>query len=424
MTPGTRLRLRIDKPAAGGRMIGRHDGAIVLVSRAIPGELVDAVVEKVQRGTIWAAAVDVLEPSPDRLADAGDGACGGNVYAHIADARQRQLKADIVRDAFARIGRLNLAESLDVVASPPEGYRMRARLHVVQGRIGFFREGTHDLCPPEATGQLTQDTVAAIGRIEAALRRTGDVREVEIAENCPGDERALHLIIRRGAPLRPLRGLPPIPGIRGLSAGADGDRPAVVSGKPDVADVVAFTAAGKSCEMTLVRRAHAFFQANRFLLAPLVSAVADAVRRGPVLDLYAGVGLFSVALARCGYAVVAIEGEESSAADLVRNAVQTNGALQPHRQAVETYVEAPHGPAPSTIVVDPPRTGMSRRALAGALRLAAERLVYVSCDVATLARDARAIVDSGYAIRLVRAFDLFPRTAHVETLVVFDRSGG
>src|SRR5687768_10578178 len=103
MKPGDRISLVVEKPAAGGRMIARHDGGIVLVSAAIPGETVDAVVERIQRGTVWARTTRVVTASADRVVPAGDWACGGNVYAHIAYDRQLVLKRDIVRDAFRRI---------------------------------------------------------------------------------------------------------------------------------------------------------------------------------------------------------------------------------------------------------------------------------------------------------------------------------
>jgi 23S rRNA (uracil1939-C5)-methyltransferase len=128
MIRGDRLRLTIERPAAGGRMIARHDGAIVFVSGAIPGEVVEAEIERVQRGTAWAATRQVLERSPDRVDGAPDGACGGSVFAHIAYPRQCALKAAIVEDAFRRLGRITLDAPVPVMPSPAEGYRMRARL--------------------------------------------------------------------------------------------------------------------------------------------------------------------------------------------------------------------------------------------------------------------------------------------------------
>ncbi|HEX7282668.1 MAG TPA: TRAM domain-containing protein, partial [Vicinamibacterales bacterium] len=194
MNRGDRLRLTVERPAAGGRMIARHEGAIVFVSGAIPGEIVEAEIEKVQRGTAWAITKTVLQPSPDRVDGAPDGACGGSVLAHIAYERQLALKAAIVADTFRRLGRITLDAPVQVVGSPIDGYRMRARLHMRNGKIGFFREGTHSLCDARATRQLRDDAMDAIVELEGALavldRPT--VAEIELSENVDASERAAH----------------------------------------------------------------------------------------------------------------------------------------------------------------------------------------------------------------------------------------
>ena len=146
MQPGTLLTLDVEKPAAGGRMLARHHGHVVLVWGAIPGERVNARVERAGKGVIFADTAQVLTPSPDRRSDAGDWRCGGNVLAFIDYPRQLQLKGQILQDALARIGRVPLAAPPKVMGSPEHGYRMRARLHAANGRVGFYREGTHALC--------------------------------------------------------------------------------------------------------------------------------------------------------------------------------------------------------------------------------------------------------------------------------------
>jgi tRNA/tmRNA/rRNA uracil-C5-methylase (TrmA/RlmC/RlmD family) len=172
----------------------------------------------------------------------------------------------------------------------------------------------------------------------------------------------------------------------------------------------------------LRRHALAFFQGNRFLLADLVWHVVDQIPRGSaVVDLYAGGGLFAIAAARfCGASVNAVEGDRFAAEDLLANAASTGGAVTATRSAVERYTMTA-SPDADVVVVDPPRTGMSREAVMGVVRLSGRRIVYVSCDVATLARDARRLVDAGYQILRIDAFDLFPNTPHVETVVVFER---
>jgi 23S rRNA (uracil1939-C5)-methyltransferase len=182
---------------------------------------------------------------------------------------------------------------------------------------------------------------------------------------------------------------------------------------------------GEGHAVELRRHVLAFFQGNRHLLAPLVTHVVGQAPQGSdLIDLYAGVGLFSVAAAVVrGARVTAVEGDRVAAADLEANAAAAGGSVVPIHESIEHFVSSVRlqRDRPRALIVDPPRTGMSREALDGALTLRASRIVYVSCDVATLARDARRIVDAGYAIANTQAFDLFPNTPHVETVVAFDQ---
>jgi 23S rRNA (uracil1939-C5)-methyltransferase len=143
-----------------------------------------------------------------------------------------------------------------------------------------------------------------------------------------------------------------------------------------------------------------------------------------VLDLYAGVGLFSVALAASGRRdLTAVEGDRTSGIDLQRNAGPFGGALTLALESVERYVTT-HSTGARTVIVDPPRTGMSAEALTAMVRLHPQRIVYVSCDPATMARDARRLIDAGYTLDGLRAFDLFPNTPHVESVGVFVNGAG
>jgi len=401
-------------------MIARHEGAIVFVAGAIPGEVVNAEIEKVQRGTGWAITRTVIERSPDRVPDAADGTspsdggCGGCVFAHIAYDRQRAIKAAIIDDAFRRLGRITLEAPVDVVASPIDGYRMRARLHVRNGRIGFFREATHSLCDAGPTRQLRPDTLAVLRALELALKALGrdTVGEIELSENVAATERALHLELLPNADPSRLAAVTTLEGLTGATcAPPESTRTMELWGSAMVSDVVSGA--------KLSRHARSFFQGNRFLLQPLVDHVLSHVTAGPVLDLYAGVGLFSLAAAVAGLGpVVAVEGDHFSAADLRHNAAGRQD-VSVRGEPVERYL--PAATKASTIILDPPRTGLSKEALAGAVAVRAPMLVYVSCDIATLARDARLLVDAGYLLTGVRAFDLFPNTAHVETVIVFAR---
>jgi 23S rRNA (uracil1939-C5)-methyltransferase len=408
---GRLLSLAIEKPAAGGRMIARADGQVVLVSGAIPGERVSARIERVGKGVLYADVVAVEDGSADRRPPFTDPLCGGSVYAHIAYPRQLEIKAQVIADAFRRIARLPLAAPVRVAPSRDDGYRMRARLHVRGGRVGFFREGSHELCDARATRQLLPATCDTLEQLAAALRSLGDgpVQAIEVSENIEGSERVVHLDAAE-AKGHSLDALGATPGLTGMTVTPS----RVVSGEPHVRDALSI---GER-QIALRRHVLAFFQGNRYLLAPLVSHVAALVAdSNHVIDLYAGAGLFSLVAAAGGARVVAVEGDRISAADLEANALAWSGAVEVRHQPVEAFVAGRHGEA-GVVIVDPPRTGMSREALRGALGLGA-RIVYVSCDVATLARDARQIVDGGYALETIDAFDLFPNTPHVECVVQF-----
>jgi 23S rRNA (uracil1939-C5)-methyltransferase len=431
--------LDVEKPAAGGRMVARHEGRVVLVWGAVPGERVRARIERVGKGVAYAETLDVLQASPDRRGIDVDWRCGGGVYSFVAYERQVQLKAEIIGDAFGRIGRLTVPRP-PMMASPAHGYRMRARLHARGGRIGFFREGSHDICDAGATGQLLPETVAWLATVEETLRRerlTGLVA-LELAENVDASQRACHLELAPGEPSAPYGVLAADGALTGLSAQSQDFRHAdLLAGAADVSDVLVLRDGDAPPTLRLTRNARAFFQGNRFLLEPLVRHVLAQVPEGPVVDLYAGVGLFGLAVAASGGThVTLVEGDPTSGADLERNAAPFAGRTSVVRRSVEAFLTSvarrEHSPAPrsdtrpslsgSTVIVDPPRTGMSREALEGVIQCAPGRLVYVSCDTATLARDARKLVDAGYAIDGLTGIDLFPNTAHVESVAVFVRS--
>jgi 23S rRNA (uracil1939-C5)-methyltransferase len=171
---------------------------------------------------------------------------------------------------------------------------------------------------------------------------------------------------------------------------------------------------------TWTRRATSFFQGNRHLTGALVRRVL-AERGARVADLYAGVGLFAVALAAAGSDVVAVEGDRGGAVDLERNAAPWSSRLRPICGDVVTEVPRLTRGAFDAIVVDPPRTGVEPHALSAVAALEAPRIVYVSCDPATLARDAARLTAAGYRLGAIEAFDLFPNTAHIETVAVFEK---
>lgn len=431
LKPGQDITLDIEKPAAGGRMIARADGQVVLVADAIPGERVVARVTRVTKGVAFAETRHVETASADRQSAFVDPACGGTAYAHIAYARQLAIKGEVIVDALNRIGRLGLADPVRVAPSREDGYRMRARLHRENTRIGFFREGTHEVCDARATRQLLDMSCDALDAIAAHLAALGasGVREVEIAENVDASRRAVHLESSDPLPLSELAALGEIPGVTGILATAPA-RPGgapdtrLVSGDPYVVDRV--DVEGQT--VSFRRHVRAFFQGNRYLLRDLVAHVTALAAEAPrVLDLYAGVGLFAVSIATSRDArMTAVEGDPFAARDLEINAATAASASGAQRvnvahRSVEQYL-AHAAPEVDLVIVDPPRTGLSPEALRALTALRPPQIVYVSCDVATLARDVRQLVQvGGYRTDRIEAFDLFPNTPHVETVMRLSR---
>jgi 23S rRNA (uracil1939-C5)-methyltransferase len=341
---------------------------VVFVLGGIPGERVRVHVERVTRQLGFAHVIEVIEPSPDRRPGNVDLACGGLLYAHIAYPRQLALKSALLADAFARIAKITLADATAVMASREDGYRLRARLHIRNGRAGFFREGTHDLCDAALTRQLLPATLEAVNRLESEVSDFAQAVSCEVLENIPADQRAIQIDFRQ--------------------------LPSAIHGEAKVTD--RFAVSGSSISL-LHRRA---FVLPRQPVAPAGLYRARGSRTfpaGSVTDLYAGVGLFAVSLAAAGRTTSSPSKAIATAPPIWNRTHGPYGAAVAAIHApVEEYLEtAARAARQRPMVLDPPRTGVSTEAMSGILALKPGRLVYVSCDVATLARDARRFVEAG-----------------------------
>ena len=391
------IELLVERPAQGGRMIARPaaintaggPGEVVLVAGAIPGERVRARVTERRHGVSFAETVEVIEASPDRREPPFDPLCGGNLLAHVTYERQLQLKREILADAFRRQARLTLEQLPAITGSPETGYRMRARLHLAHGRLGFYRERTRDVCDAVRTGQLSAGAAELIAESQAALAPHADaIEEVVLAENVAATHRLLHVVGKPGK-----------------------SYPVEFSRLDDVLDE---TLPGGA---TLQRHAASFFQGNRFLLAPLVTKVCDAAGAGNIADLFAGVGLFAAEAASRGAEVIAVESDPTSSRDLAKNLAAFGLSARAVTEPVEAWLSGRRS-VPETVIVDPPRTGLSNDARRRLVDLRPEKLVYVSCDPVTLARDVKDFLGGGYRLTQLEALDLFPNTPHVESIAV------
>jgi 23S rRNA (uracil1939-C5)-methyltransferase len=421
----TLIECDVERPVTGGDMLARHDGRILFVAGALPGERVRAEVVRTRGKVAWAQVRDVLVASADRRPVDGDPRCGGRAYAHVQYDRQLTLKAEVVADAFRRIAKLPLAGPIAVAPSPEDGYRLRARLHVRDRRVGFFREGSHVLCDVAPTRQLSSDAWTSVERLAGALSEgVGAVDSFLVSESADGNARVVTCVLHAGAALDPFLGMTLPEGLSGVVIQTPkGDFVAAgVDRLVDRSEALPGPAAPGRPPVTWVRRGQSFFQGNRFLLGTLLDRVLSVASGDRFVDLYAGVGFFSLALAARGQRGLAVEGDPGSAADLRDNAVPHAEQLDVQVASVEAAVAVRPARGVDVVVLDPPRAGVSAAALDNLLAWDAPRIVYVSCDVATLARDAGRLVAGGYRLSSLEGFDMFPATAHIECLAVFDRA--
>jgi len=376
------ISLRIRTLAAGGDGVGRDaDGRVVFVPFTAPGDRVRVRIERARRRHAHGSVMKILEPGPGRVEPSCPvfGSCGGCSWQHLDYAVQLEAKAGIVRDALTRIGGFALPAPTIHASPGAYGYRGRTRVHVEAGRVGFRRRRSHELCAVTGCPIL----VPALDRELAALVADPPERDGEWELVAAGDEtRAAAVADARGARL--------------------------------VAQVG---------EERLGHSPGVFSQSNALLLDVLAARVAEVAGSGArAVELYAGTGLFTLPLARRFAGVVAVEGHRGAVADLRENVSEAGLTNVDVRHAsVDDALGALGGDAPDALVLDPPRQGLPPGAAAALVRVAAERIAYLSCDPATLARDLRAVADGGYAIESVEAFDLFPQTPHVEVLARLTR---
>ena len=425
--PRTPVTTVIDGFTHGGEGVARIEGKAVFVPDTLPGEQV--VVEVTDDRKRWARArlLEVVEPSEDRVEPPcphaprpGRPGCGGCDLQHARPDAQRELKTRVVREQLERLGGLTDPPVAACRAVGPDlGYRTRARFHAApDGRLGFHVAGTHEVVPVAECPKLTPAA-------QAVRDEVGDetgAAEVAVRAHERTGSRAIVLTPGEGGLALPGTG----PGEDPDSAGASD----LLLAQPD-GNVVAMRGDGVLAEEvaghTFTFDATSFFQVSpegaEALVAEVLRACGD-VTGALVWDLYAGVGLLSVPLAAAGAEVVAVEGQAASASHARTNAAAATVDVEVLAEPVGTMVRRARtggGDPPDVVVLDPPRAGAGTEVTDDLARLAPASIVYVACDPAALARDARALTDAGY--RLVEAvpLDLFPMTHHVEVVASFSR---
>ncbi len=419
------LELEVGSVAGGGSCVARTpDGKVVFVRHALPGERVRALVTAVTSSFLRADAVEVLDPSPDRVRPpcphAGPGRCGGCDYQHVAPAAQRRLKATRLAEQLARLAGTDRTVEVEAVPGDREGLGWRSRVSLAvapDGTPGFRRHRSHRLEPVDDC-PVASPAVGATGALRA---RWPGVSRIEVVTPTgtstlggpgPGDAVAPGEAVITVAPRG--RAVPPLPDVRaGLVVRGSVRRPP---------GAVHATVAGRTYRIS----AGVFWQVHVGAAEALLAVVLDLVgdcRGAHVVDLYAGAGLFSVPLAAAvgpGGSVLAVERDARACADTRHNGAGA-GPLRVLRRDIGPGLVAAGIGRPEVVVLDPSRQGVGT-AVMGALASHAgtlRTLVYVSCDPATFARDARVLLDAGWQLRSLRAFDIFPMTEHLELVAGF-----
>ncbi len=391
--------VQIEKLVYGGDGLSRLDGQVVLTPFVLPGETVTVETSRLKSGLLRGASANVLEASEHRVEPRCEyfGACGGCQYQHADYVYQLRQKIAILRETLQRLGGIAYDHEIPAISGEPWEYRNRVQLHFAERYSGFHRQGSHALVAVDHCEISAPILVEAIARIQHAMKRPewpAFLRSLELFTN--GTDLQVNVLdSTKPVAARFFEWLKSI-------------LPQLAPG-PITYDAVGFRfrISGGS-----------FFQVNRFLVDALVAEALGDAQGGHAVDLYAGVGLFSLPLAQRYARVDAVERGLSAIRDLEFNSQQSDGRVQPTRSTAESYIAGLDQP-PDFLVVDPPRAGLGKEATARVLTLKPKRLTIVSCDPATLARDAKQLLER-YSIRRLALVDLFPQTFHFETVMHLD----
>ncbi|MHB1725885.1 MAG: class I SAM-dependent RNA methyltransferase [Acidimicrobiales bacterium] len=425
VVPGSRLVLRVGAVAGGGGCTARApDNRVVFVRHALPGEQVVAAVTEVRSTYLRADAISILEASDDRVQPAcphaGPGRCGGCDFQHASLPAQRLLKAARIEEQLRRVARVDRAvvvERVEVPGLPDDGLGWRTRIRFAAdrgGRLGFHRHRSHAI-ERISTCPIASAEVTAIGLCD---RRWPGATCIEVAVPFDGGDPAIRVELSDGVGSRQI---PVRPSSDPLSV------PAVERGADRSSGVVTYEVEGHLFAVG----PGVFWQAHRGAAACLTRAVLDglAPEQGDrVADLYAGAGLFTVPLASAvgpSGSVVALERNPRACADAERNTAEF-ASVEVIRSTVDARSIGLYLGCSDLAVLDPPRRGAGPTVMAAlaSLRPPLRRLASVSCDPATFARDLRVLLDLGWSLRSLRAFDLFPMTEHVELVAVVEPASG
>jgi len=432
------LLLTIEKLVYGGDGLARlpaneHGrGKAVFVPFVLQGEKIEASLIEEKRGFARARTEEVLQPSSYRVAPQCPyfQSCGGCHYQHASYEHQLDIKAAILKENLHRIAKIELDSELLIHPSPPWTYRNRARLKVQaepEFALGYYQFNSHQLLPIEhcpISSQLINRAIADLWQAGRAGNLPREIQEIELFANAEDEQLLVNVegareITSETAPAiaeTVKRVLSQAAGVVFFRRGIRGDNAELeqlaICGAPQLVYNTRFHSFRVS--------AGAFFQVNRYLTDELTNIVARKHSGDLALDLYAGVGLFSLALSANFAQVIAVESSPTAYSDLLYNAKPNVGAV--HASSDQFLREKGRKLRPDLVVVDPPRSGLGEVVVRSLRELGASQITYVSCDPATLSRDLAGLLKAGYHIQRAHVVDLFPQTFHIESVFELVRS--
>ena len=441
------LTLEITGYTAEGMGVARWEGLVVFVPGTILGERWEVQLLKVKTNVAWGRAVRLLAPSPERveLDCPLAGRCGGCQYRHMTYEEELRAKRQRVQDALTRVGGVSLELPQVLGAEDPLRYRNKVQFPVAQEKrglaVGYYRARSHDvldvadcLLQPEAVTTLRRAFKGWMERYRIPAydegTRQGLIRHLYVRTNQAGE--ALCCVVANGARLphapelvQALRQA--APALAGLVLNTNTKDTNVILGPSYRTIWGRDFLEERLCGMTFRLSVPSFFQINRAQTERLYAQAlefAGLTGRETVLDLYCGIGTISLALAqRAGQVIgaeIVPEAVQDAQANAARNQVD-NARFLCGDAGEAAFQLAAEGVRPQVICVDPPRKGLAPEVPEILASMAPERIVYVSCDPATLARDVKRFGELGYPVVKAQAVDLFPRTAHVETVVLLSK---
>lgn len=396
LTESPSQTFRIEKLVYGGAGLARHEGRVYLLPKVVPGDLVEASAKKSKSNFIDARVDQIVEASPDRIEPPCRHfeKCGGCQYQQLSYAQQLHWKREILRELFDR-AKLKLDCEIQTIGGEPLGYRNRTQFHFHDGKVGFLEVASHKLVPVDrcpVSSPKINEVLGVLNLIAKDHRFPKFLKSLEVFTN----ETDVQLnVVDTNAPIA-----------KHFFDWMEHEVPGVKSG------AITYPGAGYDWKVSY----RSFFQVNRFLVDALADLTVRNLSGSHVLDLYAGVGLFSLPLAKTFERVTAVESGKVAMFDLQANSktyqVENIRIAQANVDAFLTDLTE----KPDVIIADPPRSGLGKVAAEQLARIQSPELRLVSCDPSTLVRDLAVLMAAGYRVEEMVLIDLFPQTFHLETV--------